>query len=332
MERHPGRRVELLNAGPAGDDEGQKVHNLRTVVERLLAEDDDSEVWAFADSDAVPGPLWLRRLVGDLADTVYGATTGYRWLIPVRDADGRSAMASCVASVLNGSAAGFLAKDKYAHAWGGSMAIRASVAKEGGLVDAWRGALSDDYMLDRVVKRMGLRVRFVSACLVATPVAFDWKGLWAFAVRQYVITRVYAPSVFWRTFWLPWLYVVGLSTAVIGAAMGQVLAMVALGLVLVADQVRASLRSRAVRNALGDEGLVGTAGARRIDRWATPAWMLFNGLLLIRALFQRSFTWRGIRYRLAGPEQGVTSVDFVHDITTQTDLSLLRMAMICRRT
>ncbi len=72
--------ARTIIAGPATDS-GQKVHNLRVAVTKI---DPQSEVIVFVDTDARPGKQWLKQLVAPLADETLGASTGYRWFIPVR--------------------------------------------------------------------------------------------------------------------------------------------------------------------------------------------------------------------------------------------------------
>jgi hypothetical protein len=40
-----------------------------------------------------------------------------------------------------------------------------------------------------------------------------------------------------------------------------------------------------------------------LDRWATWLWMSLHALLLARAALGRTIRWRGIRYRLHGPQR-----------------------------
>jgi Glycosyltransferase like family 2 len=82
IAQHPQRKADILFAGVAGPNEGQKVHNLIAAVEKLQQENAGEEVWVFADSDAVPGPDWLAELVGPLCQERTAVTTGFRWLIP----------------------------------------------------------------------------------------------------------------------------------------------------------------------------------------------------------------------------------------------------------
>src|SRR6267143_1713498 len=75
-----GPMMRIVIAGPATDS-GQKVHNLRVAVAEA---DQRTEVFAFVDTDARPHKLWLRSLIAPLQDHRVGATTGYRWFVPVR--------------------------------------------------------------------------------------------------------------------------------------------------------------------------------------------------------------------------------------------------------
>src|SRR6185436_7464858 len=71
--------TKCVIAGPATES-GQKVHNLRAAV---LETDPRSEVLVFVDTDARPHGDWLRSLVAPLSDERLGASTGYRWFIPL---------------------------------------------------------------------------------------------------------------------------------------------------------------------------------------------------------------------------------------------------------
>ena len=80
-----GPAVEIVVAGLAPDNIGQKVHNQLAAFDHLARRDPPWPTptwWCFADSDAVPHARWLGQLVGPLANEYNGVTTGYRWLIP----------------------------------------------------------------------------------------------------------------------------------------------------------------------------------------------------------------------------------------------------------
>ncbi len=330
FKRYPHRHTRVLIAGPAGPNEGQKVHNQLFAIDHLLSQDPGQgaqpEVWAFADSDAVPGPNWLRDLVGPLLqEDKTGVTTGYRWLIPVPPeaptetdafATGHSydgaTIWSHLASIMNSSVACLMGKDRFSHAWGGSMALTAKTAKRGDLRGRLAGALCDDYQFSRLGRDLGLRIYFAPRCLVATPVNFDLAGLINFAHRQYLLTRVYAPGLFILALAMTSLYIIGWTSAT-AWLLASVLTdpssggwrwpTAAIACVFTANQVRSSLRRQVVSKALGNQVIDQLRTTLRIERWAPFIWMTLHWLLIVCSAFGRTMRWRGIRYRLWAPQR-----------------------------
>ncbi len=318
LARYPKRKAQVLVAGRAGVNEGQKVHNQLFAIDHITARPSErcarSSVWVFADSDAVPGRRWLADLVGPLCKThITGVTTGYRWLVPTRCRGGtKPTLWSHLASIINSSVACSYGHDAFNHAWGGSMALTAETAKQGDLRRRLVGALCDDYQFSRTSRALGRRVYFVPWCLVATPVDFDLRGLINFAHRQYLLTRVYAPKLFLAALALTSLYVVGWASAWGGLSMalwrdpgGRAWWWPAgvMGVVFLANQARASFRRRAIERALGRRDLVRLRWTLWLDRWATPVWMTLHWLLILRSAMGRTMRWRGISYRLFAPQR-----------------------------
>ncbi|MDQ5847139.1 MAG: glycosyltransferase family 2 protein, partial [Acidobacteriota bacterium] len=168
--------ARIVIAGEAVDS-GQKVHNLRVAVAQVAPE---TEVLVFVDTDARPQPNWLASLVSQLADERLGATTGYRWFIPET-----GGFASHLRSVWNASIASALGErgDKN-FCWGGSTAIRKSTFDELQIAERWRGTVSDDFTMTRVLQEANLPIRFVPACLVASLDGCTFKELLEFSNRQ----------------------------------------------------------------------------------------------------------------------------------------------------
>ena len=328
-EQHDEREIHVLVAGPAGPNEGQKIHNQLCAIDRMLSERSATggdQVWVFADSDAVPGPRWLSHLVGPLArQDVTGMTTGYRWLIPKADAaasggpgeaangaSGGSAFWSRLASVINSSAACQCGSSRWTFAWGGSMAIRAELAQRAGLRGRLTGALCDDYQFTGLVRDAGMKVRFIHRCLVATPVEFTFAGLTNFAHRQYLLTRIYAPRLYAAALAMLSLYVSAAFSALAYLAWALLARpgeaawlwpLVAMTAVFAFNQIRAALRRRIVRTALGEDVLDQLRPTLRLERWTTLLWITAHWLMMLPALFRRTMTWRGIRYRLFAPQR-----------------------------
>lgn len=309
IENHPERKAQIITAGVAGPNEGQKVHNLIAAVQQLQSEDAGEEVWVFADSDAVPGRQWLGELVGPLCQERTAVTTGFRWLVP-EPPPGQTVTPffAKIASVLNSSTTGFIRRDAFTHAWGGSMAMRAETAKQGDLLGKWRGAISDDYQVTRMCRDMGRRVYFVPECLVTSPVDYDLAGLCDFAYRQYVITRIHAPGVFFAALFINALYFLGMASTITLPILRPsrdhtLLALGVFALVFLANQMRASYRRRVIHHTLGPDIVEQLKPTLTLERWATPLWLGINLLLLLRATVGKTITWRSIRYRIAGPQK-----------------------------
>lgn len=303
--------IAVLSAGQAPPTRGQKVHNQLCAIEHLRQADYGESVWVFADSDAAPGEHWLFDLAGPLERPETGCSTGYRWLIPQPNANGRVHPGSRFASIFNASATGFLVRERFVYAWGGSMAIRRDDALAWDYPGRLAQTLSDDYMMSRMLGEQNLRIYFVPKCLVASPVAMDWHGLAHFARRQYRITKVYAPRLYYAALWLPVLYIAGWLTAAAavigGLAIGDIgwwaAGLAAIGLVVGGDQIRAAYRRRVVQQAFGPQMARQLADTLAWDRWATPLWMAVNGVLLWSCLLGRTINWRGKWYRMDSPTQ-----------------------------
>lgn len=299
----PVRRVRAVVAG-AAVGEGQKVHNLRAAVGEAGAA---SRVFVFVDTDARPRPLWLRSLVAPLADEKIGATTGYRWFVP-----GGGGLASQLRSVWNASIASALGADARRNfCWGGSTAIRRETFERLAVRDEWRGTLSDDFALTRLLRREELPVKFVPACLTATHGGCTPRELFEFTTRQLKITRVYAPHL-WRIVLVSNLLfclvffgglALALSRALAGQSFAAPLALVAA--IFALGSCKSALRLRAVSLPLAAEG----AGPRARD-WLAHLWLwplasaLFAGNALAAARSRR-ISWRGIEYELKSPRETV---------------------------
>lgn len=294
---------KVIVAGPAVDS-GQKVHNLIVASQQI---DPRSEVLVFVDTDARPDRDWLRKLVAPLADEQLGAATGYRWFIPER-----GGLASRLRGVWNASVASALGADTTKNfCWGGSTAIRRSTFAELRVVDHWRGTVSDDFTITRVLKEAKRPVHFTPLCLVPSVGDCDWRELLEFTTRQIKITRVYAPHL-----WLPLL--LGSALFAIAFFGGLVLLIVRLlsggpslllaSVLLVIFALGAAkgfIRWRAVSRALGAK----YQAALRRDLLAHVFLWPFASLIYlyntIVAAFSRRITWRGITYNLPSPNEAV---------------------------
>ena len=167
MAACPQTPARLLVAGQA-EGCGQKVHNLRMATADLSPE---IRHLAFFDSDSRPKPYWVRAAIYKHYLPQIGATTGYRWLIPQKPT-----VANHLVSAINCNVMAVLGRDSHHMVWGGSWAIRRETFEQLKIREAWEGMLSDDLVASNQLHRAGLEVRFDPACVLTSPVDFDWCG------------------------------------------------------------------------------------------------------------------------------------------------------------
>jgi len=293
---------KIVVSGPATDT-GQKVHNLMVAVGQV---DPRCEVIVFVDTDARPSTDWLRQLVAPLADETIGASTGYRWFVPQK-----GGLASRLRGVWNASVASALgAATMKNFCWGGSTAIRRSTFEKLRVVDHWRGTVSDDFTITRVLKEAKLPIHFTPRCLVASVGDCGWHELLEFTTRQIKITRIYAQHL-----WLPLLLgsalfaiaffggIVLLATRVLlGQSWWLVLSF--LVVIFALGAAKGFIRWRAVSIPLASyRSLLRRDLAAHVLLWPFASLLyLYNAIV---AGFSRRITWRGITYNLRSPTEAV---------------------------
>jgi len=297
-----GPTMRFAVSGPATGC-GQKVHNLRTGV---AAADPHSEVFVFVDTDARPAANWLQSLIGPLQDPALGATTGYRWFVPVR-----GGLASHLRSVWNAAIASALGESVEKNfCWGGSTAIRRETFYARKVFDYWRGTVSDDFALTRALQEGELPIKFVPQCLTASFEDCSARELIEFTTRQLKITRAYAAHL-WRGVLIGSILFVlvffgGIVLVLVRAWRGLSFAtpLVLLLIILALGSMKSHLRLRAVANVIPDQRMqsFGTTLAH------LTLWPLASVLYLYNALaaaVSRRITWRGISYELKSPNETV---------------------------
>lgn len=294
--------VRTLVAGRAKES-GQKVHNLLAAVREA---DAASEVFVFVDTDARPHKSWLRALVAPLASEEVGASTGYRWFVPVE-----GNLASRLRAVWNSSIASALGAAKERNfCWGGSTAIRRERFETLRMTDAWRGALSDDFAMTRRLSAAQFPIHFAPACLVASLEDCTFAELLEFTTRQMKITRVYAPHL-WKAVLVSGLLFVptffgGTALVITRAALGMTYAgpLFLIIVIYVLGIWKAYLRLRAVRLVLAEhERFLRRDSFAQLFLWPLAAVIfLYNALA---AAFSRSIIWRGITYHLRSPTETI---------------------------
>lgn len=296
--RRPWTRVV---AGLA-EKRSQKIHNLLAAVAEVSG---DREVLIFLDSDAVPNRNWLGHLVAPLQHSEVGAATGFRWYSATGGA------AAGIRSAWNAASVSMLHNDSTNFCWGGSTAIRRETFERLEIARHWDGALSDDYQLTRAVREAGLKIRFVPQALVSSADHTTFAGFWRFARRQYIITRVCAPEIWFSALFLCMNLINGATCAFllfVAASLGWIgdgtIATIACAtwlFILTLVAAKALVRQLAVRQILPPPAVT----------WRDLAWdvlgVAFVGslhlVLLLSAALTRRFFWRHTEYEMIGPDQ-----------------------------
>lgn len=297
-----GPTMRTIIAGSAVD-RGQKVHNLSVAASDV---DRASEVLVFVDSDARPASTWLRSLVAPLADEAVGATTGYRWFVPVR-----GGLFSHLRSVWNAAIASALGADeKRNFCWGGSTAIRKSTFESCKVLDHWRGTVSDDFGMTRALRSKQRTIKFIPQCLTPSFEECSFRELVEFTTRQLKITRAYAPHL-----WKPLLAGSAIFVMVFFGGFGFVIARAALGLsfatplvllliIFAMGAAKSHLRLRAVALVISDSRMKRAATTlAHITLWPFASMLYFYNA--VAAAFSRRITWRGITYELKSESETV---------------------------
>jgi cellulose synthase/poly-beta-1,6-N-acetylglucosamine synthase-like glycosyltransferase len=294
--------TRVVIAGAAVDC-GQKVHNLRVAVGEL---DSRSEALVFMDADARPQVHWLRSLVAPLHDQSIGATTGYRWFIPLR-----GGLSSQLCSVWNASIASSLgARTDKNFCWGGSTAIRRTIFDDLQIKEHWQGTVSDDFALTNRLRAAHLPIHFVPACLTASLEDCTFRQLIEFTTRQLKITRVYS-SHLWKAaligsllFVLVFFGGMVLVAARAFSGLSYSLPLSLLVVIFVFGAMKSFIRLRSVELPLAKykKELRKTLPAHLLLWPLTSALFLYNSLA---AMLSRRIEWRGITYELKSPTEAV---------------------------
>ena len=291
------RPAHIIRAGRAVDC-SDKVHNLTAAVGQV---GDEFEVLVFTDSDGRPPRRWLSWLVAPLADPAVGAATTFRWLFPKQ-----RGFWSALAAAWSASTATYLREGKRNFCWGGGTAIKRERFNELRIVNSWRGAASDDYVLTRALQNNGLRIAFVPECLVPSPCMYNAEAFFEFTNRQFVITRVYASKLWFTALAGHFFYCAtifgGIASWFISSMAGlpSVQFLVLSLIPPIFASVRGVLRLVAALELLSNlrEKLLSEGWVWVLLAPLVPFVYVYNSLA---AAFTRKITWRGIRYELISP-------------------------------
>jgi ceramide glucosyltransferase len=295
------RPVHIVIAGPPTDC-GEKVYNLQRAIEALPP--DKFEMLAFTDSDVRLPRGWLTKLIAPLQDVRIGATTAYRWIIP--SGSGMHAISSALASAWDAAIATMLGKPTGDFCWGGGTAIRKKTFDDVKVLEAWKGAVSDDFGMTWALEQEAKPIVFCPECLAATPAPWTASDLFEFTNRQILIARIYSPRRWQMGLILHGSYCLTLAygTYVILYCMADVDPWGQLFALLLAIPLLAAMKG-AIRAIAAAEAM--PEWKPQINQWVwvwpvlAPVVPFLFAVNFIASLVTKRIRWRGIRYELISP-------------------------------
>ena len=272
------------------------MHNLRSLCQEL---DEEFEVLVFVDSDACLKPYFLSSMTHPLRRREVGASTGYRWYVPVK-----FSLSNFVLSAINASVASSLGPHNWNCTWGGAMAIQRDTFLRIGILEIWQNSCTDDLPLTRAVKDAGLKVAFVPACFVASYENMSWGEFFSFARRQFLITRICMPRL-WRLALLSWgHFVLAFWTGLVVTlwlanhhSVHAIFAGIMPAFLLAVFMAKAMIRQVMIQKILPEDRLRLLPGALT-DILLGPVVAVIALILLLASACSRTMVWRGIKYRL----------------------------------
>jgi ceramide glucosyltransferase len=285
-------RVLIVLAGGNPLTTSEKVLNLTAAVKGTRKR---SQILAFADSDGRVSPGWLRALAGPLAEPGVGATTAYRWYTPES-----ATFWPRLRSVWNAVIAGTLGPGDNRFVWGGAMAMRKETFFEAGVLEYWKGTVSDDYALAAAVHHAGLSIAYAPGATVACPDGTGGREFLGWVRRQMTITRVYSPALWWPALIAHIVYCGAMAAALAAAVRGERFAELGLAAVLVPGMVKGARRAALARTTLPQwKGWFDRHGYIHTLWVPVATWVWLYSLLA--STLGNTIHWRGYRYRLRTP-------------------------------
>lgn len=257
------------------------------------------EYVVFTDADCVAPIDWLGCLLQPLTDPRIGCVSGNRWY-------GHAAgWGSEIRRIWN--AAAIVQMYLYRIPWGGALALRRTAIEQADLIAIWSQTLCEDTVVKRALSRVGLEVAWLPRLALVSNEEAQPRAAANWIVRQLLTARLYHSD---------WPLVAGHSLLVGGTTLLSLLGIAATGLAGQGGACLLLLSAFAIAQ-LSNLGLLAwieettvPAPARQREVLETARQLprqlllvtltqLVHSVAAMRAMFTRTITWRGIRYRVA---------------------------------
>lgn len=276
-----------------------------SLIQAVSDLDNAYPVIAFIDADTVVHPNWLRELVTPLLDDKVGLTTGNRWYVPTGNYWGSLVRYS-------GNVSTVVQMFLFQIPWGGTLAIKTEVLNRIKLLDKWGQVLTDDMLLHKLVKKQKLQIKFIPSLLMLNHEESSLSNLLESLKRLIISSKLYHPGwlaiiseayssivvpnlviiiIFYLLLQSQWYAGFLLFSSYISYTIGLVLLML--------------LMEISIHHILRNQG-------KKIPKLspliilkmliAIPLTQWIYGLIILSSLWTSSITWRGLTYRIQGPE------------------------------
>ncbi|MFH7029703.1 MAG: glycosyltransferase [Heteroscytonema crispum UTEX LB 1556] len=275
-----------------------------SIVQAISELDDSHKVIALVDADTIVHPNWLRELVIPLTNPNVGATTGNRWYVPTGKYWG-----SLVRYI--GNTSSVVQMYLFRIPWGGTLAVKADLLYQTGLLNTWAQAFSDDFTICKAIKQQGMQIKFVPSLIMLNQEECDLPSLITNLQRLILCARFYNPS---------WMAIV--SEAISSILFPTVLLMLFLTALLTVQWEIAALIFAFYCSYTAGLLLVMLAleqGVKQVIRFynepttelstgiiikmsiAIPLTQWVYGWAMLSSLWIQTVKWRGVTYRVTGP-------------------------------
>jgi hypothetical protein len=175
------------------------------------------------------------------------------------------------------------------------MALFKRTFEETKVVSFWEGSLSDDLGLTKAVRSSGRKIRFVPQAIAITEDGISGSIFFSWVARQLLMTKLYHPALWIGTFiyhmiWLVWM--------IIGIIFFPIQFLIAFMVFQICQGVKAEIRMECMSK------LLRTSTGSRLLAWLlSPVMSFINVVAMWSNVFTRTVSWRGIQYRVNGPNQ-----------------------------
>lgn len=264
-----------------------------------------SEVIALCASDMIVPKYWLRAMVKALEDPEVGTVLGNRWYAPEA---GR--LGSLVRYLWNTAAIVYMWK--YHMPWGGTLGLRVADIRRTGLDRVWEHSMVEDLPTRDALASVGLKTQFVPELLIVNSEEVGIAGCYRFLTRQMLWTQLYNPMapVIDTIICLAGILTITLPvTAALAFSFNDYRSAAYLAGAVVIHMILMMLNVRSidrdVRRRLQDRNIT-IPVLPIVQRFQMPFVLLITQVVccaaVIRARFTRQPAWRGVRYRINGPQ------------------------------